>query len=482
MASRSSRRRRPVRAKAWVPAALLVLLLTGGYVTADAFDVAPGPLTLSNPWPDAEPFPTPHLPSATPHAALSLDPAAPTPAKEAVEELVAEFAADPLVGPDPGVLITVAQTGDVLGELNPDAPMVPASTTKLLTAVAALDSVGAGYTFRTNIVDGAGGDPDGITLVGSGDLTLGAGEGDPEAAIGRGGLETLAAEVATELTSQGRTTITDLAVDDTLWEGPRLAPRWEDRDLIEGWGMPMAPLAIDLGKISGQLARSTDPAGDAARAVADALADHGIEMTGEVRTEPAPDSAQVLGTVESAPLREIVEYMLVYSDNVLAEGIGRLAAVSSGFPGSFEGAGEAITARLKELGVPTEGLHLADSSGLSSKNRISPRTLVGAMGTITHGEHPALLTTIRALPIAGLEGTLRERMRGTPAAGAVVAKTGSLLTTATIAGQVHTREGRMLHVAIMTHGWDSSLTQARAGIDRLLEGLAACGCLEPGTG
>lgn len=92
------------------------------------------------------------------------------------------------------------------------------------------------------------------------------------------------------------------------------------------------------------------------------------------------------------------------------------------------------------------------------------------------GDHPHLLATVRGLPIAGLEGTLRNRMRGTDAAGVVVAKTGTLRTVATIAGQVHTRQGRLLHVAIMTSDWENSLAGARAGIDRLLAGLAECGC------
>src|SRR5699024_9871563 len=160
-------------------------------------------------------------------------------------------------------------------------------------------------------------------------------------------------------------------------------------------------------------------------ALREALEDHGIDVSGSVRTGAAPDSAGELAKVESAPLAELAEYMLVYSDNVLAESLGRLVAIKSGFPGSFEGAEEALATRLADVGVSTEGLRLADTSGLSSVNKISPRMLVEAMGVITQ-DNPELLATVRGLPIAGLEGTLRDRMRETAAAGVVTGKTGSL--------------------------------------------------------
>lgn len=475
MAPRTTKSRRPTRSKSWIPAALVVVILGGGYVVADIYDVAPGPLTLSEPWPDPDPFPSADLPAAAPEVVLAPDPDAPVPGKEEVAALVHDFAADPNVGPDPGVLISDAETGQTLAELNADVPKVPASTTKLLTAIAALDAAGATYRFATNVVDGTDSDPEGITLVGSGDLTLDPGTGKPDQAIGRGGVARLAEQVAQALAEQGRTKITDIAVSEELWEGPRMAPRWDEQELNEGWSIRMTPLALNLAKIDGQLARSTEPARDVAEALADGLAENGIEMTGEIRFAPAPDSAPALGTVESAPLAELAEYMLVYSDNVLAESLGRLVAVESGFPASFDGAGEAITARLAELGVSTEGLRLADASGLSSVNKISPRTLVDAMNVIT-ANHPDLLATVRGLPIAGLEGTLRNRMNDTAAAGVVTAKTGSLRTTATIAGQVHTADGRLLHVAVLTHDWEGSLDQARMGIDRLLVELAGCGC------
>src|SRR5699024_1178235 len=99
-----------------VAASLLVLVLLGaGYGTLDAFDLAPGILTRTEPWPEAEPFPTPTLPAPVAQAgvpALAAD--APVPTTEALTELSQELLTDARVGPDPGVMVVDVATGDEL--------------------------------------------------------------------------------------------------------------------------------------------------------------------------------------------------------------------------------------------------------------------------------------------------------------------------------------------------------------------------------
>src|SRR5699024_4440155 len=128
MAPRTPTRRPPTRPKSWIPVALTVAILGGGYVVADIYDVVPGPLTLSEPWPDPEPFPTADLPTTSPHAALAPDPDAPVPGEEEVAALVEDFAADPNVGPDPGVLISDAETCQSLGVIDAELPKGPDTT------------------------------------------------------------------------------------------------------------------------------------------------------------------------------------------------------------------------------------------------------------------------------------------------------------------------------------------------------------------
>ncbi|HLS02367.1 MAG TPA: D-alanyl-D-alanine carboxypeptidase/D-alanyl-D-alanine-endopeptidase, partial [Beutenbergiaceae bacterium] len=446
-----------------------------GYLTLDALDVAPGFLTVSHPWPDPSPFPSPTLNEIQPHPAASLDENAPIPTQEAVEELVEDFASNPYVGEDPGLIVTDALTGEELASVNADEAVTPASTTKLVTGVAALAGLEPTYRITTPVVHGAQDDPQAVTIIGQGDVTLSPTKGDEDAVIGHGGVKDLAKQAAKELRARDVTTITDVVVDESMWEGPDMAPRWDDRDLAEGWIIPQSPLALDLGRIEGQLTRTSQPAQDVGEAFVSVLEDEGIEVTGEVRSGQAAEDAAELGSVESAALVDLVEYMLVYSDNVLAESLGRVVATHTNHPGSFEGAQQAIEEQLEKLEVSTVGLRLVDASGLSSKNKISPRTLAESLDVISH-DHPELLGVVRGMPIAGLEGTLQGRMGDSAAAGVVRGKTGSLRNVATIAGQVHTRDGRLLHVAIMTRKWEGSLNQAREAIDDVLLGLAECGC------
>src|SRR5690625_531285 len=466
---------RPRRSRSWIPASLVFLLLGGGYLTLDALDVAPGFITLSHPWPDPTAFPTPTLPQAEPAPAPDQDEQAPLPSAQEVERLVQNLIEDPRVGPNPGVVVTDAATGEVLASANGEEALIPASTTKLLTGVAVLHAYGPTERITTPVVRGAKDDPDAVTIIGTGDVTLDAGAGDDTAVIGHGGVEDLARQVAQQLKAHQVDSVTDVVVDESAWEGPRMAPRWDDRDLAEGWIIPQSPLALDLGRIEGQAARSAQPGLEVGQALATALEDEGIEVSGEVRSGHADDDADELASVESAPVAELVEYMLVYSDNVLAESLGRLVATQGGYPASFEGVEDAVVEALSGLGVSTDGLRLADSSGLSSKNRITPLTLVETL-EVASRDHPDLLASVRGLPVAGLEGTLRHRMVDSPAAGVVSAKTGSLRTVATIAGQVYTLDGRLVHVAVMTSDWDGSLDEARQAIDSFLIDVAECGC------
>lgn len=442
---------------------LIALVLGGGYAVTDVYDVVPGPLTLTEPWPDPEPFPTVSPGPTQPVKALELDAEAPVPAAAQLEAAIDEFVADPRVGVA-GVTVTDLLSGDVLGDYEGQTARVPASTTKILTAVAALAAAGPQYRFTTSVVTGSAEDPDAVTLVAGGDLTLAADEGDPDAVIGHAGLGDLAREAATALRAEGRSSISRVVLDESLWTGPEMAPRWDDVDLAGGWAMPMAPIAIEMGERSGLTRRSADPAADALDAFATALRNAGISQDSKPTTGRS-GGEQELASVTSAPLEDIVAHTLIVSENILAEALGRLAALETGAEVSFAGAATAIHAQLDALDVDTTGLELSDASGLSSANQISPATLAQALRVAGMAEHPELLAVIRGLPVAGLEGTLAERFVGSDAAGVVAAKTGSLRATVTMAGQVHTGSDRVLVVVAMAGELDGGLDPTRAAVD-----------------
>jgi len=453
-----------------VPVALLVVLLGGGYVAGDIYDVVPGALTVRPERAADPPFPQLQVPEPAPLDVVAGPADAVQPTAAALASLRQELLASPVVG-TAGVLVTDVLTGADLDAADAEAAHVPASTTKLLTAAAVVASAGAEHRFTTSVVSGEDGQ---IILVGGGDLTLAAGAGDPEAIIGHAGLGDLAQATADALSAAGTTRVS-VGLDLSYYAGPDMAPRWDDIDLAVGDAMHMAPLAIDIGRVEGARPRTIDPASEAAAAFVDALVAAGITVDGDVVDASAPEGALELAAVTSAPLRDLVAYMLQHSENILSEGLGRLVAHERGEEPSFEGAGVAVGGALADIGVDVEGLALADSTGLSSTNLISPRTLVGTLLEVA--SRPELGSVARGLPVGGLEGTLSTRLDEAPAAGMVAAKTGTLRTVASLSGYVTTADGRLLAFAVLVGNVPTGdIAGARDAIDTWVTGIATCGC------
>ena len=130
-------------------------------------------------------------------AAQPLQPAsagAPIPAPAALAKVLAAAVADPALRPGPGVVVRDAFTGQTLFSKGANTPRVPASTAKLLTALAVGTTLDPLTTLPTRVVQGAG--PDQVVLVAGGDTMLARGKGSPTAVEGRAGLGDLAAQVA----------------------------------------------------------------------------------------------------------------------------------------------------------------------------------------------------------------------------------------------------------------------------------------------
>ncbi|HLS13908.1 MAG TPA: D-alanyl-D-alanine carboxypeptidase/D-alanyl-D-alanine-endopeptidase [Beutenbergiaceae bacterium] len=450
---------------------LAVLALVGAYLYADAQDLVPGVLTTDEPWPEAEPFPEPQLPPAPDLSAFAAPPdaQAPMPTEPALAELTATLLNDDRVGPDPSVLVTDVATGEDLLDEGGSQGRTPASVLKVLTAVAALAQFGEEHTLTTQVRAGAVGQ---VVLVGGGDIALAAGAGDPEEVIGHAGLGDLADQVVDSLDGEDAVSV---AVDDSLFTGPLLAPNWDDVDVAGGWAMPIMPIAVDLGRQEGTNARSEDPAIDAAEEFADQLRDRGVQVGEVTRGQAVTDV--VLGEVSSAPMRDLVTHLMHYSDNPLSETLGRMVAHSTGAEPSFEGAGAAVLEVLADLGIDVEGVDLVETSGLSSLSDVTARVLTDTIRLAADGSHPELMALARSLPVGALEGTLSDRMGGTEAAGLVAAKTGTLPTVVTLSGLTTTSDGRLLAFTVMSSDFaQGGGYLARLAIDDWAARLAACGC------
>jgi D-alanyl-D-alanine carboxypeptidase/D-alanyl-D-alanine-endopeptidase (penicillin-binding protein 4) len=202
--------------------------------------------------------------------------------------------------------------------------------------------------------------------------------------------------------------------------------------------------------------------------------------------DPAPGRAGTsfegrIAEVRSQPLGRLVEHMLTASDNDLAEALARQVAVARGEPASFDGAGRAVAAVLREAGVPVDGARFADGSGLDRADAVPGRTLTALLALASSPGRPALRPVLTGLPVAGFTGTLTGRYAaaGEPAvrgaAGVVRAKTGTLTGVNTLAGTAVDADGRLLAFAFAARG-TTVPDRATAALDRLAAAVAGCGC------
>ncbi|MDO8106581.1 D-alanyl-D-alanine carboxypeptidase/D-alanyl-D-alanine-endopeptidase [Isoptericola sp. b441] len=458
---------------------VVVVGVAAGWATLDALDLAPGVLTLDPPPAAAEPFPTAPgavaAPSATPVVG-DLDPGAPVPDAGAVTSWARALAADTRMGSATSVMVSDVLTGHVLADLTGSVGRTPASTAKILTAMAAMTALGPDTTLPTTVVQPEAGR---LVLVGGGDMMLAPGHGEPDAVVGHAGLADLADTVVDRLRQEGVTDVR-LDLDDTLFSGPAIHPRWDPSDVAHGYVAAVTPVAIDIAKTKPDEEyppRYPDPALHTVAELARLLTDAGITVTGDPARVSAPADATELARVESAPVGQVVRYALHVSDNTIAEVLGRLVAVHRGLPGSFQGATSAVLAQLAVDGVSVTGTLLDDCSGLSARSRIPAAVLVGA---VRHAAQPGaaqLLPVLNDLPVGGLVGTLADRFTAGPGAGLVRAKTGSLPGVTSLAGTVQTADGRLLAFAVLADRTPpGGQERPRAAIDAFVQRLAACGC------
>jgi D-alanyl-D-alanine carboxypeptidase/D-alanyl-D-alanine-endopeptidase (penicillin-binding protein 4) len=202
----------------------------------------------------------------------------------------------------------------------------------------------------------------------------------------------------------------------------------------------------------------------------------GIEVTGDAwdidDVIPPPDRsvAQVIFTHLSKPLRDIVQPLLKDSINLYAEAVMRLNA-ARGRPATNDAALEGFGKRLSAWGIPTAAQQQVDGSGLSRRDTVSAETI---LAVLQHMHDPSGSSPfVTALPIAGVDGTLGERMKNTPAAGNVRAKTGTMSNIRSLAGYVKTRDGETLAFAAIVNNFEGNGAAANAALDRIAVALAS---------
>ncbi len=423
-------------------------------------------------------------------------------------------------------------SGRVLYERNARKNMTPASTMKLLTTAAALDAFGPDARFRTTLdtagrMDGLGRILGDVFLVGRGDPMLSRPGPD-----GRSAFDVL----ADGLRASGVKRIEGRVVGHEGLFKDRRGEDWEWSDLVWCYGAEVSALAWndncaglvvsagehvgepvvversprsryytvdssattspagtesdlrlerDLGSNAIRLS-GTHPSGGALEALNVALEDparyaatvfvemleaRGIKVAGDAATSslPLPLGTRTLLAHDSPPLSEIIKPINKSSQNLYTEMLLRQLGAGRKAEGSVEAGREALGEFLKRLGVTGQGV-LQDGSGLSRTDMLAPHDLVSLL--VAMDKHPHAAAFRDSLPIAGVDGTLETRMRGTAAERRVFAKTGTLRQSNALAGYLTTRSGSRLAFSIVVNHHTAPGREATDAIDAALAALA----------
>lgn len=345
--------------------------------------------------------------------------------------------------------VKVDWLGKTLLSVNSSQVFIPASTTKVVTAVVALEVLTNKKTFTTTVkADSsvAGGVVNNLYLVGGGDPVLSRSEyaaSEKYPTRNPTSLEKLADNI---VTTGVRQVTGSIVVDDSRYDSKRFVDIWPDDFHFTESG-PLGALVVDDGVVLGQIMKPEDPAIAAATELQVLLAARGVFIAVAPQRGNAPVNSVDVASVTSAPLDKILTDMLTNSDNNTAE----LLVKEIGFVSKKDGSTAAGLQKIQEVlsSWGMKDLVLNDGSGLSSENRVSCDSF---MKLLERGKEqlPPLLA------VAGESGTMRDLFESSPLKARLLGKTGTLNGVKTLIGYVPLASGDPVIF---------SLLMTRAGID-----------------
>jgi len=317
-------------------------------------------------------------------------------------------------------------SGDLVVAIRADAPRIPASNEKIVTAVTALTVLGADGRLRTTLVAAAA-PVDGVI---EGDVWL-VGGGDPAFSTPRfgrlayGGGTATTRQLAQRLRRAGVTRITGGVRTDATRFDRRTAPAGWKPSFVPTECPPTWALTIDRAP--------RDPALRAARAMRAALRARGIVVGPAAAGRAAPRDAVELAAVRSPNMRWMTRQTGTYSDNFVAEMLLKAVATERGRIGTTARGASVAERTLGDLGVDRSAFRIVDGSGLSRDNRATAAGLTQLL--VAARDEPTIAEPLLAsLARPGRSGTLQNRMLSGPARDRVYAKTGTLNDVSTLSG------------------------------------------------
>ena len=351
-----------------------------------------------------------------------------------------------------------------------DVLRLPASNEKLVTSATALANWSATYRFGTQLfLQTAGPDEDGV-LAGSVYLR---GLGDPSLSTsafqtGHLGIQTSnLRDFVAQLRALGVTRITGRVVaDDSYFDNSRTVSSW--RPAMIAYCGPLSALTLNEGfGPSGDYVK--DPSLWAATKLTKLLRSAGIGVTHCATRGTVPATATLVYTESSATLGRLLAAMNKPSDNFFAEELLKGLGASFGGAGTTAAGADVANQCLKSIGV-TKGFRIRDGSGLSYANKLSAHAIIKILGAMTKRKDFKVFWS--SLSVAGVDGTLKDRMKDTKAARNVHAKTGTLSAASSLSGYATSTNRHALAFSILMNGSGLPLARAHAAQDAIAEILA----------
>lgn len=371
-----------------------------------------------------------------------------------------------------GILIIDPLTQDTIYKLNPEASRIPASNTKLFTTATALNLLGGNFPISTKIFSSDINIKDGIV---NGNLYL-KGFGNPD--FSSSDLD----KMVEELKAKNIKLVTgNIIGDDTYFDDIYSRDDWIKNEIANVKLPPISALVVDRNRTTVQTKKGRrirnsiiyvqDPPLFAAQLLKEKLEEAGIKVEGTNKKGITPDNLTVL-CENKIFLRDLIALINKHSDNFYAEVLFKtIGAAASGKQGNSFFSTQAVLNFIEDNAIFKEGTSVVDGSGISRFNQITAGAIAGILEKM-YFDLKNYEDFYNSLSIAGVDGTLRNRMIGTPAENNMRGKTGTLNGVSSLSGYLTSLNGEDIIVSIIIEYDRGSANYYRAIQDKIVETVA----------
>lgn len=427
--------------------------------------------------------------------------------KELVDVNLNTMMADPVLkNATWGFVVYDPKTKKVISSYNENTPLVPASTTKLLTTETALHLLGENYRWMTQLEYSGEIDENGVLngnlyIVGSGDPSLGTNK------AGAWSYKEIVSDFVSGMSREGIKKVNgDIVIQTALFKGNisrlpenvvwlennnyylpvgttrEINPANEKLIVKKGnssasdkkyfYVSPYANQMVYAEKYDGEGILTTklpDAPAFLANTFRATLVKSGVGVTGKVTprtTDTAPEVRKMISAYKSPTLSDIIYYTNQRSDNGLAEALLKTVGFQKKGDQTSESGRIVVNEHLKDVAFDVEGLNYMDGSGLSRSNHVTPISQVKFLTSLMNQKY--YKTYFDSLPIAGQTGTLKRMFIG-EGNGQIFAKTGTLNKVKALTGYMKTNTGRTLVFSILVNNYSGSVDMVKNRIEKILQ-------------